>query len=315
MINSNVLPHRFFIITIAFAVVLFMMATAVPPASAFPFCSRASKTARTACLHEAKSSYWISRGKCNNRTFPARKTCKTAASVALKEDIQLCREQLAARRDVCDLLGEARYDPSIDPADFVDPTQIGGAVTPNSFFPLIAGTTRTFSGGGQTITVSVTGGTKVISGVTCIVVQDVVEEAGQVIEDTEDWFAQDVQGNVWYFGEISQEFVDGELASLEGSWKAGVDGATAGIIMKASPQVGDAYRQEFALGEAEDLAEVLSLTASAAVPAASCDGDCLQTREFTPIAPDALEYKYYAPGIGLILEVDPETGDRMELVN
>jgi len=74
------------------------------------------------------------------------------------------------------------------------------------------------------------------------------------------------------------------------------------------------YRQEFLLGEAEDVAEALSLTGSANVPAASCDGNCLITKDYTPLEPDGEENKYYAPGIGLILEVNVETGGRVELV-
>jgi hypothetical protein len=137
-----------------------------------------------------------------------------------------------------------------------------------------------------------------------------------VIEDTDDYFAQDVAGNVWYFGEISQSFDDnGDLENLDGSWKAGVELARPGIVMKAVPAVGDFYRQEFFLGEAEDMAEVTSASGTEAVPGAACAGTCLVTNEFTPIEPDASEDKYYAPGIGLILEVDSETGDRVELID
>jgi hypothetical protein len=143
----------------------------------------------------------------------------------------------------------------------------------------------------------------------------VAEEDGEVMEDTDDWFAQDTDGNVWYFGEISKEYEDGELVGIEGSWKAGEDGAKPGILMKAVPQVGEVYRQEFLLGEAEDMGEVLSLTGSAVVPAASCSEDCAVIKDFTPLEPDADEDKYYAPGIGLILEVDNEDGgERVELV-
>jgi hypothetical protein len=143
-----------------------------------------------------------------------------------------------------------------------------------------------------------------------------VDEDGEVIEDTFDWYAQDKDGNVWYFGEIALNFEDGQLVDIEGSWTAGVDGAKAGIIMKARPAVGDVYRQEFFLGDAEDMGEVLSVKASASVPApgASCDGDCLLTRDWTPLEPDAEEEKSYAPGIGPILEVNPETKERVELV-
>ena len=145
--------------------------------------------------------------------------------------------------------------------------------------------------------------------------RDVVSADGGLIEDTDDYFTQDVDGNVWYFGELSKGFENGDLASLEGSWRAGVDGALPGIIMKATPAVGDTYRQEFAFGDAEDAAEVLSLTGSATTPGASCAGTCIVTRDFTPIEPDAAEQKYYAPGVGLILELGVETGERVELTS
>ena len=305
---------------IAVAVVLFMMMTIASPASAIPFCSKTSNAAKIACLHEAETDFWIARGKCNNLSA-SRGTCKAAAHTVKKDDFQSCREQYTARQDVCALLGQAPYDPAVNPADFVDPAQIGGAVTPNPYFPLVAGTTRTYSGAGETITVTVTAQTKVIQGVTCRVVTDVVEVGGQVIEDTEDWFAQDVQGNVWYFGEIAQDFVNGELVSIEGSWKAGVDGAKAGIVMKAPPVVGETYRQEFSLGNAEDVATVLSITATETSPFASCTGTCVQTKDFTPLDPEAIENKYYAPGVGMILEVavdatgTPIPGTRVELIS
>src|SRR5262245_57280172 len=186
---------------------------------------------------------------------------------------------------------------------------------PIPLYPLEPGTTGTYVGGGETDTVTVTNETRLIAGVTCIVVHDTVSAGGAVTEDTEDFFAQDVDGNVWYFGELSQEFENGELTSLEGSWRAGVDGASPGIIMRAMPAVGDTYRQEFAFGNAEDAAEVQSTTGSATVPATSCAGTCLVTREFTPLEPDADEQKYYAPGIGMILEVETATGVRNELVS
>lgn len=149
---------------------------------------------------------------------------------------------------------------------------------------------------------------------TCVVIRDVVEDDGEVIEDTKDWYAQDIHGNVWYFGEAVQDFENGELVSIDGSFTAGVNNAKAGIIMKAAPAVGDVYRQEFSLGNAEDAARVLSLTGSAAVPAARCRRDCLVTRDFTPLEPGVFERKFYAPGVGSILEVNPKTGKRLELV-
>jgi hypothetical protein len=192
---------------------------------------------------------------------------------------------------------------------------------------LVPGTVWVYEGeteeGTETITVTVTEATKEIeypaeSGLifTCRVVRDVVELDGEVIEDTDDWYAQDTEGNVWYFGEISREFEDGELVSLEGSWKAGVGGAKPGIIMEADPQVDDIYRQEFFLGDAEDMGAVVSRgNESVTVPFGTYRDDVLKTKDFTPIEPDVFEFKYYAPGVGLILEVNPDTGDRVELIN
>jgi hypothetical protein len=278
-------------------------------------CTRTADAALRACQHEIEDNFWIAIGNCINLSDPgARTKCDSGAKVVLKEGEEECGAQSKARLQVCKALGEAPYDPPIDPSMFVDPAQIGKTVVPNPYFPLVRGRTWVYKGDTETTTVTVTEDTKMILGVTCAILHDVVEDNGEVIEDTKDKYAQDIDGNVWYFGEISQQFEDGELVSIEGSWTAGVDSAKAGIIMKAAPAVGDVYRQEFSLGNAEDIGEVLSLTGSATVPAAACNGNCLVTKDFTPLEPDVSEHKYYAPGVGLILEVDPGTGDREELV-
>ena len=225
-----------------------------------------------------------------------------------------CSDQFDAREEVCNDLGQAPYHPDINPDNF---PFMDGIIPPselNPFFPLVQGTTYVYQGSDETITVTVTDEIKEIPGVNCISVHDVVKEDGKVTEDTFDWYAQDKDGNVWYFGEISQEFEEGELVGIEGSWKAGVDGAKTGIIMKANPQVGYFYRQEFFLGDAKDMAEVIDLNGSESAPAAECVGDCLVTSESTPIEPDVSENKFYAPDIGLILEIDMETGNRVELI-
>jgi hypothetical protein len=77
--------------------------------------------------------------------------------------------------------------------------------------------------------------------------------------------------------------------------------------------VGETYRQEWALGEAEDMASIVSVDADIEVPFEN-GGSILQTREFTPISPDALEFKYFVPGVGFVLEVDPASGERLELI-
>jgi hypothetical protein len=199
------------------------------------------------------------------------------------------------------------YDPSINPANFV-------AGVDNLLFPLVLGTRYVYQGGEETIEVTVTDGTKQILGVTTIVVRDVVSVGGEIIEDTYDWYAQDKAGNVWYFGEDTKEYEGGQLVSTEGSWEAGVDGAKPGIVMHATqPTIGAPYRQEYYACEAEDMAEVVSLNESVTVSYGSFD-NCLQTRDFTPLEPGVSEYKYYAPGVGLVLEVNAKSGARTELV-
>jgi hypothetical protein len=268
-------------------------------------CTKTAKSTLDAC--EAEADYSIALGKCNNLPSSERNACRQEALRNLRDAEDECAEQFDARLEICDALGEDAYHPVINPANFVE------GIT-NPFFPLVPGTTFIYRGGNEVVTVTVTHRTKMILGVKCIVVRDVVEVGGEVVEDTEDFFAQDVQGNVWYFGEIVQDFENGELVSIAGSFKAGVNGAKPGIIMKANPQVGEVYRQEFLLNEAEDLAEVVSRTGSATVPAATCNNDCLVTKEFSPLAPGVTEDKYYARGVGFILVVDPVSGTRVELV-
>ena len=298
------------------AVVLVPLALAAPREARgeYPSCTMTAVAARAACFHERQDDYFIALGKCDNLLSMAdRRPCRQRAEADRREAAAECRLQFQSRTGICAELGQAAYDPVIDPANFMTPA--GTAADPNPYFPLVPGTVYTYEGGTETVTVTVTGEVKVILGVACIAVHDVVADAGEVIEDTWDWYAQDLDGNVWYFGEISQEFVDGELVSIDGSWKAGVDGAKPGIIMQAAPEVGDFYRQEFLLGDAEDVAQVVSVTGTAVVPAATCSGDCVVTSDFTPLEPDVAERKFYAPGVGLILEVDVETGDRVELVS
>jgi hypothetical protein len=315
-VNNTRQQHRAFVRRIATGLVAGLMAV---PALAFAhggdsdLCSATSKAAKQACRYEVKNDFWIAIGNCSNLSSKdARRECRAEAAEERRSSSGDCRDQFDARQELCEALGGGPYDPVVDPANFLDPSEI--AAQPNPLFPLVPGRQWVYEGDGETITVTVTDRTKEILGVECIVVRDVAEEDGEVTEDTDDWYTQDLAGNVWYFGEISKNFEDGELVDIEGSWLAGVEGAKPGILMKSAPQVGDVYRQEFALGESEDAGEVVSTSGSATVPAASCDGSCVVIKDFTPIEPDAAEHKYYAPGVGLILEVDLETGDRVELI-
>jgi len=201
--------------------------------------------------------------------------------------------------------------PSPDPGDFVERID-------NPYLPLTPGSRWVYESTSvdpETTTVRVTDDTVQVQGVTTTVVQDVVRDAdGKLVERTFDWFAQDRAGNVWYFGEDTTEYDDRGRPDHTGSWEAGVDGARAGLVMPAEPRVGDGYRQESAPGVAEDRAEVLSLDESANVRFDSFT-DLLQTEETTPLEPDLVERKYYARGVGLVLEETVLGGaERTELV-
>ena len=175
----------------------------------------------------------------------------------------------------------------------------------NPYLPFVPGTRMVYRERGEDgpgrVVVKVTRRTKVVQGVTTVVVRDRAYSGGELVEDTRDWYAQDRRGNVWYFGENTKEYENGRVVSTAGSWKAGRDGARAGIVMLAHPRVGDRYYQEYAPGEAEDQGKVLRLDAERTVPHGTFD-HLLVTRDFTALEPDVVERKFYAKGIGPILE-------------
>jgi len=202
--------------------------------------------------------------------------------------------------------------PQFDPNNFVRNVD-------NPFFPLDPGTTYFYEGQEDGIpsgtTTEVTNDTKRILGVRATVVHDLAYVDGVLVEETFDWYAQDKQGNVWYLGEDSRELDEnGNVISTEGSWEAGVNGAQAGIIMLADPRKGDRYRQEFAVGVAEDTAQVIGLNESVCVPYGCFDG-VLLTKEWTPLNRGVVDNKYYAEGIGFIFSDTVKGGDEtLELV-
>ena len=308
---------------------------AAPAQAGRPFCSLTAEAQFEACKHEVEDDALSAKAVCLNESSERRReACTDDAREEKREARALCREQRAARLDVCELLGEDRYDPVFDPDDFDD--DFVHPASPNPYFPLRVGNRWSYASEDEQTFVRVLDETKRIEGVTCAVVNDRVEEDGDVIEDTDDWFALGKDSHVVYCGELSQNFElfegddpeEPELVELEGSWKTGRDGARHGTIFLAAPVVDVAYRQEFAPGTAEDVAQVLATAYAFGrdreldrhVPAALarrlCSaGDCVVTAEINPLEPDAFERKYYARGIGLFLEVDPESGDVTRLVD
>jgi hypothetical protein len=211
---------------------------------------------------------------------------------------------------------------TINPDDFDDPQD-------NLYWPMAVGHTYHYEAeeeDGLIINeITNTGASKVILGVTCTVIYDVewidVEGVGLVTtEETYDWYAWDNDGNVWYFGEWTTEFEYDEDwnqtgENHEGSWEAGVNDALPGIVMLADPVPGVCYQQEYYEGEAEDMGKVLRLGVSVSVEYGDFD-NCLVTKEWTPLDPGAVEHKYYAPGVGLVLiEELKEKTVKVELID
>ena len=197
---------------------------------------------------------------------------------------------------------------ALNPADFVERID-------HPYYPLTPGTTYHFEGTLDRINVrAVTHELKIVQGVVCTVVRDRAISEGALSEESINWFAQDKHGNVWLFGEDSRHFdTQGDLTDTKGSWEAGRNLAEAGLMMPASPTVGQTYHQESAPGVADDLATVLAVNAGVVTPFGTFT-NCILTRESSELTPDKVEQRYYAPGIGLVLTIQVEGGDeRSEL--
>jgi hypothetical protein len=297
------------------------------------YCSATVQSLHRACGEEVDSDYWVAFGICINESDDAdRRECFSDAKQARAEGTQLCAKQLTGRRNACGLLGEDRYDPPFEQGSFE--TNFSNLSNPNRYFPLGIGNQWEFRSQTQSIKVQVLNETKLIDDVRCIVVRDEVREQGDLVESTNDWYAQAKDGNVWYCGEETATFESfagdhprkPERVSIDGSFKAGRDGDKPGIIFRAAPSPGEAYVEESSLANAEDATVVLSVSYAYGkhpeldqlVPRKLakllCAGDCVVTKNFSLLEPGVFERKYYAPGIGVFLEVEPGSGEVVQLV-
>ena len=171
----------------------------------------------------------------------------------------------------------------------------------NPFFPLPVGQVLTFEGSedGELVEIIITvlDETELVAGVTTRVVEERESIEGDLVEVSRNFFAQAPDGTVCYFGEDVDIFENGDVASHDGQWRAGVNGAQPGIIMPANPKVGDTYKQEDAPGIAEDRAQVTALDAPLTVPAGTFT-DTVTTLEDSTLEPGT-GTKVYAAGVGL----------------
>ena len=293
-------------------------------ASDFPgFCTASADALLQGCYAHFIGDRYVRKAVCWNVADPEeRAECLADREEQRQEDKELCNEQHLTRVRACRLLGEARYDPDFEPELFDDPR---APSKPNPYFPLTVGNKWVYLGGGEVDTVEVLNETKLLeSGVRCLVVRDRVEKDGFTKELTDDWFASAKDGTTWYCGEEVKDFevFEGddpkvaELVSIDGSFKAGREGDKAGIIFLADPKVGDVYLEEFSLGNAEDVTEILSTTyefgkdselderVPQEVASRFCNGDCVMTKNYSLLEPGIFARKIYAPGVGVIVEVE-----------
>ncbi|KAA3609437.1 MAG: hypothetical protein DWQ01_08880 [Planctomycetota bacterium] len=284
-----------------------------PAAGAIPEWQGCDNTAHASLMHgraEAQADFWLSL----TRSLADPETSFTEglqeAWSEREEALEEAEAKYEAQLAVCAALGHVKYNPDLDPLDFSE------NIT-NQYLPYTPGKTLIYEkmtpDGLERIEVTTLNDTIEVDGFLCRVVQDIAYLNGEVIEDTHDWFAQDLNGDVWYFGEIALNYEDGFLDNLDGSWRTGRDDALPGVIMFQNPVIGTIYREEYLPQEAEDVAKIVDMGVTVDVPYGTFT-NCLKVMAWTPLEPDAVEEKYYAPGVGVVLEVDTETGERLELI-
>jgi hypothetical protein len=196
------------------------------------------------------------------------------------------------------------YHPHLDPAGF------SPHVT-NPWFPLPTGTTWLYTGldtGSRVVDiVSVSRATRTIEGVRARVVHDRLFADGVLAETTDDYYAQDRCGNVWYFGEDTAELDrHGRVTSRAGSWLAGHGGAQPGVFMQTHPKLGRKFRQEWLRGEAEDVFAATARHARVTSPYGTFRA--LRTRETSALEPRVVDAKHYVRGIGEVSEASVKGG-------
>lgn len=316
-------------------------------------CSKHASLLVRACFADRRDDYLVHYADCKYVTSAdGERECLADAREERGDKADECIELYKARLDLCELVGEERYDIDFETDDFVDPNAIGDTVDPNQYWPLTAGHTHVIVAEEEddegelvkeVVVVTATEEVVDVGGIPCRVIRDLVfeetEESGEVeyeaIEVTQDWYGQlgpggaarglgDV-GDTVYCGENTYEVEDGLIDNTDGSFANGTDRARAGFLVRQNPVVGSGDRQEMATDEAEDYVryEDLAATPSAAEggdldAALACDGACLQTFELNPRDPGQAEYKYYLPGTGFVLatkldEDGEATGEREEV--
>jgi hypothetical protein len=288
---------------------LVILATA-PQAGDPPACESVARAARIAATHGAHADFWLSVAGVANLQSGRRAAALAELRAERDEALALAEAQFQARQRACSVLGHGAYRPELGPEEF-------SADVTSGLSPLVPGKTFVYERRGvaglERIETTVALAAVEIGGFACRPVETVETLDGVPVERTTDWYSQRKDGSVWYFGEYELEFADGLPFGSEGSWRAGMDGAWPGVLMPAAPAAGVSFRMEFLIGCAEDIGRVVGTDESVSVPAGDFD-HCVAVEEWSPLEPADVVVKYYAPQVGMVLEVDRTTGERLELL-
>lgn len=209
-----------------------------------------------------------------------------------------------------EVLGET-YTPDIKPENF-------SAEITNKYVQLPIGKRLTYQAtieeGRETIETEVLPDTKTIMGIETRIYLERILLNQVLVQETEKYLAQDTSGDVWYFGESVNNYVEGVVDNQDGSWLAGENEAQPGIWIQANPVVAVSFKQKFLHDVVEDTSEVVSISERVETPYKTYT-ECVQTFDTTPLDPLAVEHKYYCPEVGaLVLAVNLETGKRSVLL-
>ncbi len=281
-----------------------------PPPPESPTAGEATALAlRLASLHEADAEFFARVARLLNDTSANLVLGVGEALADHAETIEIVERQHEARLAAAGMVGDGPYDPIIESGQT-------SPVVDNPWHPLVPNRTlayekKTFEGL-ERYEVTVLPDPVEVGGVVCLAVRSVETVGGVLVDETTEWFAQHVTGDVWCFGELAMRYDEGFLESLEGSWRAGREGAKAGLRMLRHPEVGVVCRAGFLPGDVEDLIKVVSLGETVVVGGVT-HANCVVIEEWSPLEPGERDRKYFAPGVGLVLEVDLVTGERLEL--
>lgn len=273
-------------------------------------CERSNAALRLASRERAEADYWLRVSRvlhdAGGIKFSDLRDAWSDRGAALK----LADDVFQARETACAMFGHEVHAPDVAPGNFTTHAT-------NVYLPLEPGRVlvreKQTDEGLERIESSVAEGTVEIGGIECLVIQERETIDGVLVEYTDNWVAQHADGSIWYFGELAQAFEGGILDSLDGSWRYGSQGAMPGVLMPATPLLGAAYRQEFRLGVAEDVAQVVRLDETVTVPAGTFH-HCVVIAEWDPLEPFEYLLTFIAPNVGMVLEIDTRTGERSELV-